>query len=491
MGVSRVRGTEHLLGSFWLAGSRDQALTGWLDLSGKRPTVTLNGQLTPAMARNVGGTGVEYGEPVDDTFNDEKLTLHGYLAEGARRKVTILDAITISRRYNLFAVGDSSEGVHVLRGTWAVRGAHIEPNEEVVSSWFKFTNLDEWIGTNGITATVTLRPRKSVEIRYEEPSPVSASIPSSGEGTVSTQFLSVPDPDVFFNGAEIRHRSWIYLRNVHCSSFSVLLQEMVYPVVTLASVMMRRKCFLTEISILTNKDEYSLDVYHPILEPEAADDEYTPGRRTLGLRDVGITVLAGWISRSAKFNPIPNIVYSSYNDNATRTLESRLLELAAAAEGFDRRKYGDEAIFERSVARKARRAAIGAARDVAGEDVANRVSQTMSFFNSPTYAERLRRLLTFTDSALPGVAGNWKEWIKRVKEARNGYAHQLDRPGDSWELELILLESLQWVLSAAVLLEAGVESEIIEKHLSDDEEYRFFRRKAKALAPAVYESEEY
>ncbi|GHE83379.1 hypothetical protein GCM10017786_13080 [Amycolatopsis deserti] len=480
---------NHLLGKFWLADQPERQLTGWLDLSGARPKVTLNGQLTPAVVWTPSPDGAgAHGHPADDTFSDGGLTIHGLLAEGARRAVTVFDAITRSRRYDMMAVNDDSDGVHVLQGTWLARGAHLDDNEEILSARIRFTNLDEWIGQSGVTGKVIYSPHNHVHLDYVEPHPEAVPIPAIG-GTVGTQFATIP-PRIEFNGAEVRHKAWIQFKDVSLPSFAELLHRLVSPTLTLASVMMRKKCVLTELSILTGKDELSCEVSHPLVDSAAKDEGLKPGNRSLGLRDVGIGVVAEWIAKSDDFNPIPNIIYSTFGNDRARTLESELLELAAAAEGFDRRRFGEEAVFDRVLAKSARRAAIQAAKEAAGEELAERLGRALANFNSLAYAERLRRLLQLTHSAVPEAAGNWDIWIKRVKEARNGYAHQLERGETQWEVELVLVESLRWILGAAILLESGVSAGSIADNLKNSQDYIFFKRKSRALAPQIYGTRE-
>lgn len=481
-------GTEsrHLLGRFWLPSQPDRQLTGWLDLSGTRPIVTLNGQLTPAVEWKPTTDGNSIiGHPASEGFGtDPGVTIHGSLAEGSQKEVTIFNAITRSRTYEGIPIGEEIGGVHVLQGTWAVRGGLLTPDEKIVSASLRFTNLDEWINAKSVDAEFYFRPHHSASITYREPYPQTALVPTLG-GSIGTRFAS-DLPSVQFNGMQIGHKSWIFFDNLNSTPES-LLSTYVQPVLILASIMLNRRCYITEISITTEKDPWSLRVHHPIVRRDATDQPPRPGDHVINLRDVGIGAIARWIPRANALSPIPSIIYSAINDESSRTLESRLLELAAAAEGFDRRKHGDkESIFDKSLARKARKAARQYAEEIGGAELSTRIDQSLSHFNEPTYAERLHRLLDLTRDAVPGIAGNWKEWIKHVKEARNGYAHQLDRQGNPWEVELVLLESLRWILGAALLMEAGMSPRSIEEHFKKNQDYLFFKRRAKAMAPLIY-----
>lgn len=149
---------SHLLGKFWLAESPDHQLTGWLDLSGSRPVVTVNGQLTPAMTSRAQNEDWDASEFADKEFDSVTHTIHGHLAEGRKRKVTIAEAVSASRRYNMILdvdpEGEPSGGVHVFRGAWAARGAHISVDETIGSASIRFANIDEWVRSNGVTVEI-------------------------------------------------------------------------------------------------------------------------------------------------------------------------------------------------------------------------------------------------------------------------------------------------------------------------------------------------
>lgn len=482
---------SHLLGKFWLAESPDHQLTGWLDLSGSRPVVTVNGQLTPAMTSRAQNEDWDASEFADKEFDSVTHTIHGHLAEGRKRKVTIAEAVSASRRYNMILdvdpEGEPSGGVHVFRGAWAARGAHISVDETIGSASIRFANIDEWVRSNGVTVEIVPGdPRRKVRISYEQPEADSAPIPGSG-GRIATKFLR-HHPEVRFDGAGVRQDAWLAFDDVECASLDELLRVMVSPVLTLVSVMLDRKVGLTELEVLTEKTDDYLTVYHPMVTRNAAAVPIEPGYFFIGLPNVSLSNLATWISMAHIYAPVPNILYSALDLHPTGTLESRLLQLAACAEGLVRRQFADKRIVEKAVAKKARNAARNAVEEAVGDEVAERVAQALAHFGDITYAERLNLLLDFTQDVVPEAAGDRSAWIKKVKNARNGFAHLLEGSTDSWEVSFVLLESLKWILGAALLLNAGISANAIKERLAAYEGYSFFKRQASALAHEVYGS---
>lgn len=102
------------------------------------------------------------------------------------------------------------------------------------------------------------------------------------------------------------------------------------------------------------------------------------------------------------------------------------------------------------------------------------------------YRQRLERLIAYTKDCVPDAAGVATQWAASLVNARNDYAHLLPGPRNSWQTNLVLWESLKWILGAAILLHVGVDAEVIKKGLNRHESYAFFVRKAKNYAPDIY-----
>ena len=87
------------------------------------------------------------------------------------------------------------------------------------------------------------------------------------------------------------------------------------------------------------------------------------------------------------------------------------------------------------------------------------------------------------------MTGETQEWKKRVRNARVGFAHQLDRgflDQATAEEYLILVLSLRWLLTGVLLLQTGIASDRLKSRLEDHEAYQLFLAQAHLLLPAVY-----
>jgi hypothetical protein len=105
----------------------------------------------------------------------------------------------------------------------------------------------------------------------------------------------------------------------------------------------------------------------------------------------------------------------------------------------------------------------------------------------PTYKERLNRLIEYTQDCVPNAVGVAKRWVGSLVDARNDLAHLLPDTRNGWETNLILRESLKWILGAALMRQAGISASTIRKRLEAYEPYSFFVRKSAHYAPAIYE----
>lgn len=483
---------DHTIGRFWQAGSPEFHLPGSLDLSRTFPTVHLAGQLTPIVRWIDQGNGSWQGEPVDAGFKPPTSHLHGLLADTQDREITLFDSITSSRNYGPMATlgKDAENGSQSLQGIWLVQGAHIDPNEEILGGLLRFTNIDAWIGNNGITIERTgPKNRRRTTLHHTTPYPQTALIPGTGTsvGVSFDRQFATPTRD----GVEIHQKTWIQFENLRGQTLPSFFENYVSPMVNFASIMLDQECVVTELLILTRASDNYLPVYHPVIKRDAVPQEIPLGSYYLGLPHISIGSVARWLHRSTTLDPVPNILVATLSASRNqRTVESSLLELAACAEGLDRRMHQDEAVFDPDIADKARRVALEAVKTVTKgevrEEILKRISDSLSHFNEASYSERLNRLIKFTDGCIPEAAGVTRKWTKTVVTARNGYAHLLNEPGNPWEVNLVILESLKWILGAVILIHAGISPATIKERLNKHQPYLNFKAKARELAPDIY-----
>ncbi len=240
----------------------------------------------------------------------------------------------------------------------------------------------------------------------------------------------------------------------------------------------------TLLEVSSAPKERWLQVVHPGLDED--DEELLPEHKVLLRREhLGLAGIASWLSRARPLSPMPQLVAGVATPSSQRTLQNQLLELAAAAEGLHRRLHPDHRVISKERARQAQRDA----RYAVLEDVRERVRQALARLDEPTYRDRLHMLVELGVAAVPGVTGAANEWVSRIVESRHGFAHQLsrdERSDDDWREYLVLLRSLRWLLTAVLLLEAGVDSEILARRLEQHQPYLYLRRQARRWLPEVY-----
>jgi hypothetical protein len=107
--------------------------------------------------------------------------------------------------------------------------------------------------------------------------------------------------------------------------------------------------------------------------------------------------------------------------------------------------------------------------------------KSFSFFNQPTFAERLRELLPPVEGVAPGLIGHDRDaWVRDVKQARNMEAHRFPRkPAERAKYRqrvddyYVLATSTDWVLRIALLLRLGVPSQLLHARLLDHQPFEY------------------
>ena len=88
------------------------------------------------------------------------------------------------------------------------------------------------------------------------------------------------------------------------------------------------------------------------------------------------------------------------------------------------------------------------------------------------------------------VGDGRKKWLKRVKDARNSFAHMArSAPEDlfvySGEM-VVLYESLRWLLTAVILRHVGVPPERVTEAIESTSGFGLFRERSVSRLPSVY-----
>ena len=177
-----------------------------------------------------------------------------------------------------------------------------------------------------------------------------------------------------------------------------------------------------------------------------------------------------------------------------RTVETGVLDLTTAAEGLARRLWPDWNWLTEEGAAAALETALAAVAEQ-GDEVVDTVRGALQHLREPSYPKRLLRLAERADDVVPKVVGRRTEegrpsrWKNAVVSARNDFAHRLDRGWlDEERLDqyLAVIGSLRWLLTAVLLLEAGLPADALADRFAQHQRYLLFLRQAREWHPDVY-----
>lgn len=176
-------------------------------------------------------------------------------------------------------------------------------------------------------------------------------------------------------------------------------------------------------------------------------------------------------------------------------IQTKVLTLAAVAEGLHRRLFDDEKkrvpALEPSDVKQARRAARQAALDSVREidrsgrppltdaDLAEfkqAINDAFSFLNEQTFRSRMTDLIEDAQSSIPNIAVNFSDWPAAVKYARNTLAHEGTETNNESahqfvDLLIALSYSIAWVLRTVLLKQAGCGPPTLQAAYADSSRY--------------------
>lgn len=444
------------------------------------------------------------------TVTADRATIHGTLSSGPKpRHVTLVDAWIHSTRFQgggpMSAGADNGE--QGLRGAWLAHGAHVTSDQRVTGARLRFTHVDECVGESGIVSLKHVPPGISgVDLVYRRPERKETTLPDGGLTLRVTHSRRLHSPTV--TGMHVEHHAHLEFTNIDCT-LPQLLSEHVQPVLYLASLMIDHHCTLTELWVTIDQSGQHRAVHHPLVRE---DWNRSPlrheDRHPIRLPDIGIDAFARGIQALHAVAAIPAIVVANLVPQPDQYIESRLLELAAAAEGLDRRMHGPaaESEFSSADAKVIRDAAVDMVvsrmgrviQDIAVDGVlrslgpvirdyaAEQVREKLAYFE-PSYRNRLLRLLGYTEPIVPEAAGAAAHWARTLTGARNDYAHLLPNSRNDFDTDMVLWESLRWILRAALMRWAGFPDEVQRAKIVNNPSYLSFTRSARHYAHTIYD----
>jgi hypothetical protein len=487
MSTVREMGDVRWSGRFWLPDEPSTTVGGWLDVSSRWPRLELAEPLPPGMdvvSRTVAADGsvCSRARPADDPLEPGGVTVHGIL-RGSRRRVTLVGAMTRGRSMVLGGPVQDP-GDQTLQPAYVLFGGHqTGPDALFTRARLRLRHLDAWAQLGGVEVRV-VEDGSHISVVHERQEPETADVPDLSTRVVLDGVVPMPDPTV--RGAAITRTAELWLEVPSGMTLDRLWRRFVSPLAVLLTLAVDDYCPPVALHVYSEREDRWLEVRRPELR-EAADDLLPVERVLLTRADLGVGHLATWLAAATGLRPIPSQV-AEVATAPDRTLANQLLDMATAAEGLHRRLRPRQRVMTRSQARAARRQARKAITD---PQLRNRVVQALGHLEEPTYADRLHFLTQLCQEAVPGATGDTPEWERRIRGVRNGFAHQTvpasqDDDDREWQEYLVLLRSLRWVLTGALLQQAGLDPQRLRERLQQHQPYQFLLRQARQWLPDLY-----
>lgn len=444
---------QELAGEFWLADAAGSRRRGVLRLKKESsPRLAVDGALTSMMPlvseTGSGDTLLRKWEPA----NDRSLyTIHGVTDDGT--PVTLLEAQ--NRRYS----GPLSSGPlspdeqrEELQSIQAVVGAHIE-------------------GRDHQFAGARIRVQQATELLSSRNDPLwllPTTVQSGGT----------------FHLEESQEATWLVLQGIAPRTIRGLDRQYARPLCTLLSLSTGGATVgLLGLEVQQESETPWLQLYSAA---HRSSDLPVARNSLLRTGDISLRVLKTWLDKVEKLGPLPPVVTNGMQGPIV--LESRVLALTTVAEGLHRRLKPDAVRFSEKTGVAVRNAAVEAAENMQ-PDTGEAVKGLLNHVHEVGYGQRLVELAEMAESGAPGVTGRTNRWKAAVYGARNEFAH---RAGTGWfddadyDRYITVALSLQWLLRSVLLLEAGVESDLLAERFRTHEEYQLFLEQARAWQPQIY-----
>lgn len=489
--ASEVR-AERLRGHFWLLGAETRKVPGELTLGPGSPELVTDAMLTPSvkvMESVTAPDGSTSRGVVPATGEDEPLTVHGEIefCVGARR-VTLVDCMTTGRNYSMSVASRPLEGRHTLRARYAVRGDHIAGKDERFTAIrVRLRHLDEWASLPGFAYAHGGGGDHSVRFERTHVPPV----PLHDCGSLDIeQPVTVDIPSAV--GGSLTRTVWLRAAQLRPTSWTDLDRTLVTPLSTLLTLATGHDCPPVEVEIDNGSGSGWLSVHSSGLGEPAAHS-LNAWTMLLPLDTLGLARVAAWLARVEALGPLPPVVAAATVGELGR-IETSVLELTTVAEGLARRLWPDAVRMTRDEATQAQGLAVASVVEQPDE-VVKAVGTALTYLQEVGYPQRLLQLAKCAEAVVPGVVGRRtteghpSRWKKLVCSARNEFAHRLYGgwlDADRIDQYLTVTGSLQWLLTAVLLLETGVPAGSLAEQFGQHQPYLSFLREAQAWVPRVY-----
>ncbi|RYB93719.1 hypothetical protein EUA93_04715 [Nocardioides oleivorans] len=495
--VSRFPASESSsVGKFWLAKDSvepdDNVKSGGAcRIEDGQVEVDVAGEFTTGMIEVSSGVSVQ--QPESKSFD-----VHGSIPI-APWYVSFLDCVTKSRRRNgLSLFTKESVPRHLVRGVWAVVGAHVVAGDRYQGVRVRLSGLEEWARTPGLEQTITKGESLGSAVVFSAQPQVVTPFGLFGEsGSLVVDTVANMDA-IDVHGGQIRRWNRIGLTDLGGWTLEETFLFFVLPMKTLMTLLSGQEAKV--LSVEVQMEDQWFEVFGRYVDGGARDAKPGTVPMMLGADVFTLERVVTWLAVVHQLSPVPNVVAAAIAGEFT-TVDTRALVMATSVESIDRRLRPDHREFDAHVIVEA----LEVLRETAIDDGLQKklLDAVDTYMHEPSMAKRVAELAENVARVAPDCVGRTNRWKQAVTGMRIRGAHGLADEGaaspglnsphgeldaaqgaeparnkagpDTDANELVRLHTLalsvQWALRIRVLQACGVPDEDLTAALGTFDEY--------------------
>ncbi|GAA4975361.1 HEPN domain-containing protein [Actinoplanes utahensis] len=344
----------------------------------------------------------------------------------------------------------------------------------------RVAGIDSWAGLPG--AVVARGEHGHLEVVLEPFSIAPVATPCGAELTLNVRSAWRQSD----GRTTVERETWVQLTQIDGRTYREIDTEYITALLCYLSFAIGKTVPITAIQAL--HDGTWVTVIHPGVTEEP--DGSTMDRGViLPLADTGLSAMSAFLDIYRQVGPVAPITRDALSNQRKATLDTQVLEFTTVAEGLHRRLFPQQERMPKEDAKRIRTLIADALKEEANPRYVDITTGTvLGFLNEPNYKSRLQHLSNEAATAIPELFGNQKEWVKRVAEARNSFAHRTSGFIEENHIDEMyaISESLKWMFWCLLLLRSGVTPETIRARISQNQRYQFFLRNARQTVRSIY-----
>jgi hypothetical protein len=472
--------TTQSLGQFWLPHPESHRVSGMLSIDGTDVRLQVSPELTPMFV--VEDTAAAGNAAVKIADDSDQMVILGSLPVKPL-KVTLWDAFTTARNQigGLFFPGQrAGASRQELEATWCVVGEHFpDPNTRFYGVRPDVTNFAEWARIPALSTTFYPHDRLKLDWHLNLRGLSLDSELAGGAGYLTlAPSASHRPPDL--RGLHVTTTSLLEFELFNGWTLAEIAVRVLHPLADLMTLLSGKPCVIRGLDVWAD-DWCSVHGYQ--VDPTGPE---TAGELLFTRPHVDLSFLSRWLDIHQRTTPVPQILAAVIR-NDFPTVEADALSLATAVEALHRtldpaaRRFSVEQIDDSLAA-------------IAASHIPLEVADTLNgalrqYLHEYSYPQRVKALAEPVADAVPACVGRLGRWKKEVVDQRIALAHGIGQNGlSSHQIRQMnsLNQSLHWMLTLRLLMEAGVDGPALAAATDESERFNNQRRNWRNLWPRIF-----